>query len=57
MSPVEVLALRFVGGEMAETIKPEHRNLLIRMGLARFNSAGTLEITEEGRVRLAAEPA
>jgi hypothetical protein len=36
-------------------LKPEHKDLLIRMGLARVNGRGLLELTEDGRQRLAAE--
>ena len=55
MSPYELHALRCVGEGMPQAILAEHRNLLIRMGLARVNGGGVLEVTEDGKRRLAAE--
>jgi hypothetical protein len=55
MSPVEVRALRCVGEGLPDAITPDHRDLLIRMQLAKVNGAGLLELTEDGRRRLAAE--
>ena len=55
MSPFEVRALRRVGDGLPDVIKPDHRDLLIRMQLAKVNASGLLELTEYGRRRLAAE--
>lgn len=55
MSPFEVRALRCVGDGSPGAIKPDHRDLLIRMQLAKVNGSGELELTEDGRQRLAAE--
>ena len=55
MSPFEVLALRRVGEGLPGGIKPDHRDLLIRMQLAKVNGRGLLELTEDGRRRLVAE--
>jgi hypothetical protein len=55
MSPFEVRALRCVGDGSPDAIKPDHRELLIRMQLARVSGSGLLELTEDGRRRLAAE--
>jgi hypothetical protein len=55
MSPLELRALRYVGERMPEVVEAAHRELLVRMGLARVNGGGVLEITEDGMRRLAAE--
>lgn len=55
MSPFELQALRRVAEGLPDTIKPEHRDLLTRMQLAQVNGGGSLELTEAGRQRLAAE--
>jgi ribosomal protein L30/L7E len=55
MSPFEVHALRCVGDGSSHAIKPDHRDLLIRMRLAKVNGSGELELTEDGRRRLAVE--
>jgi hypothetical protein len=52
MSVYELYALRCVGEGVPEVIKPEHRDLLIRMGLVRINGTGILEITQDGKRRL-----
>ena len=55
MSPFEVRALRCVGKGLPDAITPDHRDLLIRMQLAKVNGTGLLELTEDGRRRLAVE--
>jgi len=55
MSPFEVQALRRVGEGLPDAITPDHRDLLIRMQLAKADGSGLLELTEDGRRRLAAE--
>lgn len=55
MSTFELHALRCLGEGRPEAIEEGHRELLERMGLARVNGGGTLEITEDGERRLAAE--
>jgi hypothetical protein len=55
MSPLELRALHYLGEGQQEVIADAHRELLVRMGLARVNGGGVLEITEDGMRRLAAE--
>jgi hypothetical protein len=56
MSTFELRALRCVGEGLPQAIEPAHRDLLIRMGLARVKDVGgDLELTEDGARRLAAE--
>jgi hypothetical protein len=57
MSTYELHALRYLGEGRPEVISAQHRELLIRMGLAKLNSNGDLEITEDGVRRLEAEKA
>jgi hypothetical protein len=40
---------------LAVLISAEHKDLLIRMQLARLNEEGRLEVTEAGKQRLAAD--
>lgn len=55
MSPIEVNALRRAASGLAVLISAQHKDLLIRMPLARVNKEGRLELTEAGKERLAAE--
>ena len=55
MSLYELHALRRVSEGMPEDIEPAHKDLLLRMGLAKINGRGALEITEQGKRRLVAE--
>ena len=48
MSPFEVHALLCVGDGSPDAIKPDHRDLQIRMQLAKVNGSGLLELTEDG---------
>jgi hypothetical protein len=55
MSPYELRSLRRLGQGLPEAVADEHKELLVRMRLARVNDGGVLEITEDGTRRLAAE--
>lgn len=55
MSISELRALRRVGEGMPVEIEAVHRELLVRMGLAKVSAGNVLEITEDGIRRLAAE--
>jgi hypothetical protein len=55
MSPIEVNALRRAASGLAVLISTQHKDLLIRMQLARVNEEARLEITEAGKQRLAAD--
>lgn len=55
MSAFELLALCRVSDGMSEVIEVTHRELLVRMGLAKVNSGGVLEAIEDGMRRLEAE--
>jgi hypothetical protein len=53
LSPGEVNALRRVASGLANFLAPNHRHLLISMGLITLTLGGHLVLTEEGRQRLA----
>jgi len=53
MSTVELRALRCVGEGRPDDVEEAHKELLVRMGLARGSGSGQLEITEDGTRRLA----
>jgi hypothetical protein len=50
MSPLEVSALRRAASGLAVLISAQHKDLLIRMQLARLNEEGRLELTEAGEL-------
>ena len=55
LSPIEVNALRRAASGLPALISAHHKDLLIRMQLARVNEEGRLELTEAGKQRLAAD--
>ena len=55
MSPCELRALRYLWRGHPELVEEANRELLVRMGLAKVNIAGTLEITEAGTHRFTVE--
>jgi hypothetical protein len=55
MSAYEIRSLRYLWRGLPELIAEAHRELLVRMGLARVNIGGTLEITEAGTQRFTSE--
>jgi hypothetical protein len=55
MSAQELRALRYLWRGLPQYIEEDHRQLLVRMGLARVGIEETLEITEAGRHRFTAE--
>jgi hypothetical protein len=55
MSPIEGNVLRRAASGLAVLISAEHKDLLIRLQLARLNEEGRLEVTEAGKQRLAAD--
>ena len=55
MSTYELRALRYLWRGLLDLIEEDNRDLLVRMGLAKVNIKGTLEITEDGRHRFAVE--
>jgi hypothetical protein len=57
MSNYELQALRRSSEGLPEAVSEHHGELLVRMGLAKINSNGKLELTADGARRLAAERA
>jgi hypothetical protein len=55
LSPVELTALRRVANGLAGSVLPNHRDLLILMGLAGLAPNGDVVLTEAGKQRLAEE--
>ena len=55
LSPIEVNALHRAASGLAVLISAQHKDLLIRMQLARLNEEGRLEVTEAGKQRLVAD--
>jgi len=55
MSAHELRALRYLVRKMPQFIEEANRELLIRIGLAKVNTGGTLEITEAGTHRFTLE--
>jgi len=55
MSACEIRALRYLWRGLPNLVEGTDGELLVRMGLARVNSRGTLEITEDGRHRFTVE--
>ena len=55
MNACELRALRYLWRNLPQYIEQEHGELLVRMGLAKVNAGGTLEITEDGRRRFSIE--
>ena len=55
MSPHELRALRYLWRGLPELVEEAHGTLLVRMGLAKINSGGTLEITDDGTQRFEVE--
>jgi hypothetical protein len=50
LSPYELRALRYLWRGLLDLIEEDNSELLVRMGLAKVNTGGTLEITRPGRV-------
>ncbi len=55
MNACELKALRYLWRNLPRYIEKEHGELLVRMGLAKVNAEGTLEITEDGKRRFSIE--
>src|SRR5262245_31655539 len=55
MSANELRALRYLWRGHPELVEEANRELLVRMGLARINISGTLEITKAGTNRFTVE--
>ena len=55
MSAYELRALRYLWRGRPELVEEAHRELLVRMVLAKVNIGGTLEITEVGTHRFTVE--
>lgn len=48
MNAYELRALRYLWRGLPELVEEAHREFLVRIGLAKINIRGTLEITEAG---------
>jgi len=55
MSAHELRSLRYLWRGLSQYIEEDHRELLVRMGLAKVGIRRTLEITEAGKHRFTAE--
>ena len=55
MSAYELRALRYLWRGLPELIEEANRELLVRMGFAKVNIGGSLEITEDGTHRFKVE--
>jgi hypothetical protein len=55
MSALELRALRYLWRGLPDLVDEANRELLVRMGLARVNIGGTLDITEAGAHRFTVE--
>ena len=55
MSAYALRALRYLRRGLPDLIEEANRELLVRMGLAKVNTGGTLEITEAGTHRFTVE--
>jgi len=55
MNAYDVRALSYLWWRLPQYIEEDYRELLVRMGLAKVNTEGTLEITEDGKRRFMVE--
>ncbi|GEP61526.1 hypothetical protein RSO01_86920 [Reyranella soli] len=55
MNAYDVRALSYLWWHLPQYIEEDYGQLLVRIGLAKVNTRGTLEITEEGMRRFMVE--